>query len=144
MTDRDTATKRLREEGFTCVLQCGETVFTSRLRGVRPLLEWLEAEEDLRGFAAADKVVGRATAFLYVLLGVRSLYAGVISSPALQVLRAHHVDTAFGEEVAFIRNRAGDGVCPFEEAVLGITEPAEALEAIRRRRQQMASNERKS
>ena len=29
---------------------------------------------DLRGFCAADKVIGKATAFLYVLMGVNSVY----------------------------------------------------------------------
>ena len=133
----EAAKRRLCDEGFTCVMQHGETVYTSRLRGVRPLLEWLQSGTDVRGFAAADKVVGRATAFLYVLLGVRSLYAAVISSAALEVLHTHGVDVVFDEEVPFIRNRKGDGMCPFEEAVLSVREPTEAFAVICRRSAEM-------
>ena len=39
-----------------------------------------------RGFAAADRVVGRAAAFLYVLLGAGEIYAGVMSDTAADVL----------------------------------------------------------
>lgn len=139
--EREAAKRRLTAEGFTCVLQHGGTVYVSRQRGVRPLLEWFQSGTDVRGFAAADKVVGKATAFLYVLLGVRSLYAAVISTSALSVLRAHGVDAAYGEEVPFIRNRKGDGMCPFEEAVLSVDDLSEALAVIRTTYAQMTKKD---
>ena len=63
---------RLQREGLTCILQQGERVLTSTQRGVAPLVAWLDAGE--AGCIAADKVVGRAAAFLYVLLGVRAVF----------------------------------------------------------------------
>lgn len=123
----------LSEGGYTCVLCRGDAVHTATARGVRPLVDWLDSGLDLRGFSAADKVVGRATAFLYVLLGVRAVHAPVMSTPAREALEANGITALCDREVPGIINRRGDGQCPFEEAVLGITDPMEALSAIRKK-----------
>ena len=71
MTMDMTKARSLLESGdYTCVVCHGDTVHTATERGVKPLLNWLDEGMDLRGFSAADRVVGRATAFLYCLLGV--------------------------------------------------------------------------
>ena len=123
----------LTEGGYTCVLCRGEIVHTATARGVRPLVDWLDSGLDLRGFSAADKVVGRATAFLYVLLGVTAVHALVMSTPAREALESNGIAAFCDREVSGIINRRGDGQCPFEEAVLGITDPSEALTAIRKK-----------
>ena len=78
---KDTAAaKRLLESGhYTCVFCKAETVYTDTARGVKPLLSRLDNRVALQGFCAADKVVGKGAAFLYVLLGVRELYAVTVS-----------------------------------------------------------------
>ena len=121
----------LLQGGFTCVLRRGEVLFTDTRRGIRPLLELLDNGTDLRGFSAADKVVGRATALLYRLLGVKALYAGVISQAALDVLEGSGIALQWQEKVPYIINRAGDGQCPMEAATAQIDDPRAALEAIR-------------
>ena len=123
----------LNEGGYTCVLCRGEVFHTATHRGVRPLMDWLDSSLNLKGFSAADKVVGRATAFLYVLLGVRAVHALVMSTPAKEVLVANGICALCEREVSGIINRRGDGPCPFEEAVMGITDPAQALKAIRKK-----------
>ena len=122
---------------YTCVLHRGEQTYTSTLRGVKPLVQWLERDLDLRGFSAADKVVGKATAYLYVLLGVEALYARVISMSALEVLKKNGIPVEYGNLVPHITNRAGDGICPFEEAVMDIHEPGNAYTAIRAKMREM-------
>ena len=130
--------KELMESGdFTCVLTDGKTVYTSVLRGVRPLVQFLENGTDLAGFCAADKVVGRATAYLYVRLGVSAVYARIISQPAVVVLQAHGIRVEYEKIVPNIINRRGDGICPFEAAVMEISEPNEAYRAILRKMQEM-------
>ena len=125
------ARQLLEAEGFTCVLRRGGEVYTTRLRGVRPLVGWLDSGLDLCRFCGADKVVGKATAFLYCLLGVAEVYAGIMSEGALAVLQAQGIQARFGTLVPHIINRQGDGICPFEAAVDGITDPQAALTAIR-------------
>ena len=137
MSDLESAKSLLLEGGYTCVLTRHETVYTATARGVKPLVDWLDSGLDLRGYSAADKVVGRATAFLYVLLGVREVHSLVMSTPARQALEAGGIAASCDRVVSGIINRRGDGPCPFEDAVLGITDPLEALTAIRKKQFQM-------
>lgn len=120
----------LEQTGSTCVLCSDEIILTDKRRGVRPLLDLLECNTSVAGFSAADKVVGKAAAFLYCLLGIKCLYAPVISQPALAVLQQARIDTEYEQLVPAIRNRTGDGFCPMESAVLNITDASEALLAI--------------
>ena len=129
MTDLEKAKQLLCAQGFTCVLCKGDILHTSYHRGVKPLMELLG--QDLEGFSAADKVVGKATALLYCLLGVRSLYAQVISESALEVLSAHGIDVQWQKQVPYIVNREGTGQCPMEQATQNISDPALAPAAIR-------------
>lgn len=116
---------------YTCVVCKGESIHTATVRGVKPLLDWLDNGPSLRGYCAADKVVGRAAAFLYCLLGVRAVYARVMSRPAAEVLTAHGICVEAELLTDGIINRKGTGPCPFEAAVMHITDPAEALRTIR-------------
>ena len=133
MTDLERAKALLKEGGYTVVLCCGETTHTDTRRGVAPLLALLDRGEDVSGFAAADKVVGKAAAFLYLRLGVAAVHANVISTPAYDLLTAHGIDTTYDTLVPAIRNRAGDGYCPMETVTLPLTDPVEAEAAIRKR-----------
>lgn len=121
----------LNKTGSTCVLCGSDVILTDNRRGVRPLLDLLDGGASVSGFAAADKVVGKAAAYLYCILEIGFLYAGVISEPALAVLESRGIPVEYGILVPGIRNRAGDGPCPMENAVLAIDDPREALAAIR-------------
>ena len=122
---------------YTCVLHLNDAVYTATERGVKPLLNWLDSGLDLQGFSAADRVVGRATAFLYCLLGAKEVYARVMSRPAMEVLQDAGIAAEAGQLVNGIINRRGTGPCPFEAAVMEISDPTEALAAIRRKMEQM-------
>lgn len=131
MNDWEKAKSLLQSGGYTCVLCNGDRVYTSNLRGVRPLLEMLET--NVSGFCAADKVVGKATALLYCLLNVRAVHASVISQAALQVLQDGGIAVSWDSLVDYIKNRSGDGRCPMEQATENIDDPQEALVAIQKK-----------
>ena len=124
----------LNAGNYTCVVCRADNVYTTTQRGVAPLLFWLDSNTDLKGFSAADRVVGRGAAFLYCLLGVKEVYSRVMSLPALEVLREHGIQADADLFVEGIINRAGDGPCPFEAAVMNIQDANEALAAIRAKR----------
>lgn len=128
----------LKNGNYTCVLCKGDEIYTSTERGVKPLLDWLDGETELKCFSAADKVVGKAAAFLYVLLGVKEVYAAVMSEAAIYTLERNGVQTYRDRSVKNIVNRAGTGICPMEEAVGELSEPNEALRAIRKRLLQLS------
>ena len=87
------------------------------------MLDWLDADIDLQGAHAADKVVGKAAAYLYVLLGVRFVHAAVISKPALDVFACHGIEVEYDTLVDAIQNRTKTGFCPMERAVWTVDEP---------------------
>lgn len=119
------------KNGYTCVLCRENEEFHSALRGVKPLIDFLESNTDFNGFSAADKTVGLGAAHLYLLLGVKSVWANVISQGAKEILEKNGVEVSFEEEVPYIINRRGDGRCPIEAAVGGIAFPDEALRVIK-------------
>ena len=129
MDDLTKARQLLSEGGYTCVLCKADNIYTSTHRGVKPLMDLLDT--DVTGCSAADKVVGKATALLYCLLGIKCLYAGVISEAAIRVLTDHSIPVQWEHRVAYIQNRAGTGRCPMEMATEHICDPAEAPAAIR-------------
>lgn len=131
MQDLEKAKELLSAGEYTCAICRGDRTFLSEERGVGPLVSWLESGEDLCGYAAADKVVGKGAAFLYILLGVRAVYARVISAPAAELLQKNGVFLEYEEKADHIINRKGDGICPFEEAVWDLEDPAEAYSVIR-------------
>ena len=137
MTDLQKAKQILIQENHTCVLCKGDAVYTTQARGVRPLVKWLTEGTALRQFSAADKVVGKATAYLYCLLGVKAVYAHVMSGAAAEVLQQSGIEVSWGTLVENIINRTGDGICPFEAAVWEIQTAEEALPAIRAKMEQM-------
>ena len=138
MTDLEHAKKVLIGENCTCVLYRGDTIYKSDRRGVAPLMQLLDQGVCVRDFAAADRVVGKATAYLYCLLGVREVYAQVMSMPALSVLQAAGIPAEWGQLVGEIRNRQNDGPCPMEHATRDCETPEEALAAIRQTLRQLS------
>ena len=70
----------------------------------------------MKGAAIADKVIGKAAAALMLLGGIKTVYADVISTPALALLRNANIEVTFGKEVPFIENREKNGWCPLESA----------------------------
>lgn len=130
-SDLEKAKTYLEKESCTCVLCREDSLLSSRDRGVRPLLAFLDSDKEFTGFSAADKVVGKATAFLYCLLGVRAVHAGVLSDAAAAVLTQANIAFSCDLRVAGIRNRDNTGPCPMENATRDISDPHLALTAIR-------------
>ena len=131
--DLQKAKEQLFGGDYTCVLCLDGKIATSTQRGVKPLLTWLEAPALGKGFCAADKVVGKATAYLYALLGAKAVYANIMSKSALEVLDAMGIAASYGSLVPHIINRKGDGMCPMEAATLDVHTPEEALAAVKKK-----------
>ena len=110
--------------------------WASQERGVKPLLDALADEPLAAKFAGArcyDRIVGRAAAFLYAKLRVRYVFAPVMSKGARKILSRHGIESRRITETEFIRNRAGDGMCPMDTAVKDIADSAvdEAIAALK-------------
>lgn len=127
MTNLQRAKELFSSGEYTLVLVCGEEVFTSNERGIAPVLKLATEGKCLNGYSAADKIVGRAAALLYARLGIKEVYAEVLSEGGRRVLEAHGIGNSCNVFTQNIINRAGDDICPMEKAVSGTQEPQEAV-----------------
>ncbi|MBI2264002.1 MAG: DUF1893 domain-containing protein [Armatimonadetes bacterium] len=127
-TDLFQARRILTEKDQSLVIvRDGETLFTSAESGVSPLIRVIDLLGfHLRGSAAADRIVGKAGAFLLVFSGVSSVYGETMTEEAKRLLDMAGILAEPGRIVPHIWNRAHDGVCPFEQALQGCTDPADA------------------
>lgn len=121
-----------RGEVSFAVVRGGAVVHECMGRGIGPALSALDHLPDkLAGAEVYDTIVGKAAAALFILGGVRAVYAGTISDSAVALLERAGVECRWGVRTGQIVNRTGDGLCPFEQAVLGCAEPADCLPVIR-------------
>lgn len=120
----------LESENLTCVGLSESEIYKSTERGVKPLLERLNAQKSFSGFYIADKVVGSGAAFLYVLLKAEYIYADVISKRALEILESAGVCIEYGEKADMIINRSKTDICPIEKALLDCNNENDALPII--------------
>lgn len=100
-------------------------------RGVADLYQLLTgAPEALQGASVADKVIGKGAAALMALGGVKEVWAGVISRPALELLEKAGIPVSYGKLVEGIANRAGTGPCPVESLCAAASTPEQCLPLI--------------
>ena len=75
-TDLDLARALLiANKDATLVAVRDDEVITVTERGIKPLLAWVREGRDLTGFSVADKVVGKAPALLYAVLGPDAVFS---------------------------------------------------------------------
>lgn len=124
------AVNSLKKENHTCVLCRSNIIHTSDEKGILPMIKFISNGYDLKGFSVADKIVGKAAAMLFVLAGIKDVYASVISSFAYDYLVGNNINVFYDVKTEVIMNRKGDDICPMEKAVASVIEPHKAYEVI--------------
>jgi hypothetical protein len=114
------------------VFKGGELVFSSDSRGIKPLVEAIDAlGERLEDIVTADRIVGRAAALLNMHLGSREVHALLISAGAKDLLLELGVRFEYRKETDAIKTKNGVIFCPFERMVQDVSDPEEAYLRIR-------------
>jgi len=102
--------------------------------GIKPVLYRVdENREFFKGLTVADKVIGKASAMLLCMSGVKEVYALLLSKAGKEILERNHVPYHFDELVDIIVNNKGDGMCPMELTVKDVDDPEEAFEALKKK-----------
>lgn len=130
----DILKQNLEENCYTCVIgNNDEIIFTSKDKGVKPLMDFYKSNVYKKNddIYVADKIIGKGAAFLLIAMSVKSLYTPIISTPAEKLLFKHHIEVRSNQVVPYIKNRAGDGSCPIESAVLDEDNVENALNKIK-------------
>jgi hypothetical protein len=118
-----------------CVLVVNGEVFAPRSgHGVNPLLDFSEKNpEQMRGAIVVDKVIGRAAAAIAICGKAKAVYAELMSEDGAAFLKQHGIAVGYAKIVPRILNQKRDGLCPLEQSVLGIDDPAKAVVALKAR-----------
>lgn len=121
------ALKLFKNGDYTCVLYKGAAYYTTMQSGIKPLVDLLDCGKNCKGYSAVDKIVGKAAAMLYVVMGVVEVYAEVMSEAAESVLSSHGIAAFPVTLVPAIMNRQNTDICPMEKAVENVDDPSEAV-----------------
>ncbi len=132
MEDIDLARSLLEEEKWNLVIvKGGQILFSSRERGVAPFFQAVQSmRKTLHNAAVADRIVGLAVAMLCLHARVASVYAGIASQGALDMLKGHGVTVNSKNAVPYIFNYDGTDLCPFEKLAGNCQRPSQLFAAL--------------
>ena len=117
----------------TCVLVKEDKIILSQEKGIAPILNLLNAGENLENFTLADRIVGKAVALLVVYAKIREVYAEVLSEKGEEVLKKHNIKYSYKTLTENIINRKGDDICPMEKTVSKIFDATLACHALKKK-----------
>ncbi len=132
-----TLKEQLLKENYSIVASNG---YCSKDSGIKPVI--MRLNENLHffdGLEVADKIIGKASAMLLTLSGVKKVYAHVLSNAGKDIFEKYGIAYEYGEMVDYIVNRKGDGMCPMEMTVKDIDDLNEAYEALNKKIMQLRS-----
>ena len=135
MTDLQTAVMNLGEHSV-CLCKNGEW-FTADGRGIAPVLELMAERGDLSGHSAADIIVGKAAAMLFVKAGITAVHGRVMSEAGRKYLEERGIPCTWDALTERIINRDGTDVCPMEKTVADIEDAELGYRALRAKVREM-------
>jgi len=132
MEDIELAHSLLEEEKWNLVIvKGGQILFSSRERGIAPFFQAVQSMgESLHNAAMADRIMGSAVAMLCLHARITSVYAGIASQGALDMLKGQGVTVSSKSTVPYISNYDGTDLCPFEKLAGSCQGPAQLFAAL--------------
>lgn len=126
--------KQINNEEFSCIVCKGNEIYTASKRGVAPILELIDAGNDmLNGAVIYDKVIGKAASMLLIENKISAVYGNIMSKYACELFKEYNIEYSFDKEVDFISNRTNDGMCPLESEVIDLFDTSKAYDVLRAR-----------
>jgi hypothetical protein len=127
MEDIELARSLLEEERWNLVMvKEGQVLFSSRESGIAPFFQAVRSMgKSLHNAAVADCIVGLAVAMLCLHARIISVYAGIATTGALDMLKGQGVTASSRNTVPYISNYDGTDLCPFEKMARNSRNPAQ-------------------
>ena len=131
MEDIELARSLLEEEKWNLVIvKGGQVLFSSRERGIAPFFQVVQSMGSLHNAAVAVRIVGSAVAMLCLHARITSVYAGIASQGALDMLKGQGVTVSSKNAVPYISNYDGTDLCPFEKLAGSCQGPSQLVAAL--------------
>ena len=135
MSDLEKAKENLAGHSI-CLCKDGKLLFSDK-RGIAPMMGFIESGADLKGYSAADLIVGKAAAMLFVKCGIVRVFARTLSKSGRQFLLQHGIYCEYETLADRIINRDGTDICPMEKTVLNTDNAEEGYRLLRDKLQSM-------
>jgi Domain of unknown function (DUF1893) len=124
---------QLLEPDNTCVLIYNEEIiYESQENSVKPFVKFIyyngKPKEDS---ILIDKIIGVAIANVVLYCNLKTVYAKVISQPALDLLQYNYITVNYEQLVPNILRRDKTDICPLEKKILKASSPNEAYEFLK-------------
>jgi predicted secreted Zn-dependent protease len=134
MDDLEIAKQRLKNKELNLVfIKNSELVFETKKEGLAGFLQAIEeCNGALAATSVADKVIGKAAAFLCIYSKVKAAFAITLSQSGREILNTGNNYIEFEKLTSTILNLKKTDQCPFEKLVENITEPETAYKEIKR------------
>jgi len=133
MEDIELARSLFEEEKWNLVIvKGGQVLFSSRERGVAPFFQAVQRmRKSLHNATMADRIVGLAVAMLCLHARIASVYAGIVSQGAINMLKGQGVTVSSKNIVPYVSNHDGTDLCPFEKLAGNCQKPSQLLAALK-------------
>lgn len=110
------AKKILIENDAKAVLVSKEKEIISYKNGVIFLYEEVKNNKNYKDYVLADKLIGKAAAYLIVLLNIKVVFTFLISNSAKEIFDKYHIKYSFYKDTDKILNNSETDLCPMEKA----------------------------
>ncbi len=109
---------QIKNSVFTCIVEYkGEVVFSSKDKGVKPLMDFIGLNASYSPITIKDKIIGKGAMVLAIKCQAHKVITPIISEKALALANQHALNVVYEKVVPYIMNRTGTGACPIESAV---------------------------
>lgn len=128
MNDLKIAKNRLKKNDLSLVIvKNGKIVFETKEKKIVGFIDAIEKIGNaINGSCIADKVVGKAVAFLCIYKEAKSVYAKILSEKAKRLFEEWNIVFEYGLLVEEILNTNKNNVCPFELKAKNLNNPKKA------------------
>ena len=128
----ETARQKIIAGKAGCVIiKNGKIVHDENGRGIAPILDIYRQHPDkMKDSILVDKVIGKAAAMVAICGKVKYVHAELICDSAVEILQKHNIKVTYTLRVKDSLNRRRNGLCPMEQTVLNISDPAQGVTAL--------------
>lgn len=116
------------------------TCLYSDLKGIAPILDFIDKGIDLKGYSVADKFVGKAAAILFAKAGIKEVFARIISIEATRILVKFNISFEYETLTEKIISHDGVSICPMEKLVMNIDDPNEGYLLLKEKLEALKKN----
>ncbi|HEU17942.1 MAG TPA: DUF1893 domain-containing protein [Deltaproteobacteria bacterium] len=112
----------LTSEDTLWISRDNSIIYRSEKKGIAPLVDYIteyKPSDSDKDVVVYDRVIGNAAAVLLEKLSCKAAFTHTVSNAALETMNNLGINCFHVEVVSHIKNRQGDGPCPFEEVSIG-------------------------